>query len=235
MGRGRCPAARNWHRERHPASAQASAAEVSAPTGTGIPATSPSAEAWPRPRHHHRQRDRHACPPLGGISLSPDPACGHEQGQAEASAKVAVLDRAANWVATQVGRAGLISCDKAMCQALEARQVPAADLLVLRSGVADPLHSAVVVVTAAVKKMVGSRRLAADAPAAIASFGSGAAQISIRLIFRRGAAAYAAALRRDIADRKLAGTSFVLLDSRVARRRPSARSSEAARSTRVSC
>ena len=65
--------------------------------------------------------------------------------------------------------------------------------------------------------MVGSRRLAADAPAAIASFGSGAAQISIRLIFRRGATAYAAALRRDIADRKLAGTSFVLLDSRVAR------------------
>ena len=76
---------------------------------------------------------------------------------------------------------------------------------------ADPLHSAVVVVTAAVKKMVGSRRLAADAPAAIASFGSGAGQISIRLIFPRGAAAYATALRREIADRKTAGTSLLLL------------------------
>jgi hypothetical protein len=142
---------------------------------------------------------------------------GTDKARPEASAKVSVRDRAAYWVATQVGRAGLISCDKAMCQALEARQVPAADLLVLRSGVADPLRSAVVVVTAAVKKMVGSRLLAADAPTAIASFGSGAAQISIRLIFRRGATAYAAALRREIADRKLAGTSFVLLDSRVAR------------------
>jgi hypothetical protein len=134
-----------------------------------------------------------------------------------ASAQVSVRDRAADWVATQVGRAGLISCDEAMCQALEERQVPSADLLVLRSGVANPLRSAVVVVTAAVKNMVGSRRLAAEAPAAIASFGSGPMQISIRLIFRRGATAYAAALRRDVADRKLAGTSFVLLDSRVAR------------------
>jgi hypothetical protein len=142
---------------------------------------------------------------------------GTNKASPEASAKVAVRDRAADWVATQVGWTGLISCDQAMCQALEARQVPAADLLVLRSGVADPLRSAVVVVTAAVKKMVGSRLLAADAPAAIARFGSGAAQISIRLIFRRGATAYAAALRRDIADRKLAGTSFALLDSRVAR------------------
>ena len=152
-----------------------------------------------------------------GSALLLNRHAGTDKARPEASAKVAVLDRAAEWVATQVGRAGLISCDKAMCQALEARQVPAADLLVLRSGVADPLRSAVVVVTAAVKKMVGSRRLAADAPAAIASFGSGAAQISIRLIFPQGATAYAAALRRDIADRKLAGTSFVLLDSRVAR------------------
>ena len=105
------------------APAQASAAEVSTSTGTGIPAaTSPSAEAGPRPCHHHRQRDRHAGPPLGGISFAPDPACGHEQGQARSQRQVAVRDRAADWVATQVGRAGLISCDKAMCQALEARQ-----------------------------------------------------------------------------------------------------------------
>ena len=135
----------------------------------------------------------------------------------DASAPVAVRDRAADWVATQVGLAGLVSCDRAMCQALQAGGVPAADLLVLRSGRAEPLRSAVVVVTAAVKKMVGSRRLAADAPAAIASFGSGAGRISIRLIFPRGAAAYATALRREIADRKAAGTSFVLLDSQVTR------------------
>ena len=133
------------------------------------------------------------------------------------TAVVAIRDRAAAWVASQVGRSGLVSCDPAMCRALKAHGVPAADLLVLRRGGVGPLSSAVVVVTAAVRKIVGSRLLTADAPAAIASFGSGSRQISIRVIFRQGAVAYAAAQRREIVDRKAAGTSFVLLDSRVAR------------------
>jgi hypothetical protein len=126
---------------------------------------------------------------------------------------VPVRDRAAAWVASQVGRAGLVSCDRVMCRALRAHHVPAADLLVLKPGGVGPLRSAVVVVTAAVKKMVGSRLLAADAPAAIASFGSGAGRISIQVIFPRGAAAYATALRKEIADRKAAGSSLLLLGS----------------------
>ena len=76
----------------------------------------------------------------------------------DASTGVAVRDRAAAWVASQVGRARLVSCDQKMCQALQVRGVPANDLLVLRPGAANPLRSAVVVVTAAVRKMVGSRR-----------------------------------------------------------------------------
>ena len=79
----------------------------------------------------------------------------------------------------------------------------------LKPGGAGLLRSAVVVVTAAVKKMVGIRLLAADAPAAIAGFGSGPGQISIQLIFPRGAAAYATALRKEIADRKAAGSSLL--------------------------
>jgi len=114
-------------------------------------------------------------------------------------------------VAGQVGRADLISCDSAMCRTLQARGVPADDLVVLKPGRAGPLRSAVVVVTAAVRKMVGSRRLAADAPAAIASFGSGAGRIVIGVVFPRGAAAYAAALRKEISDRKTAGSSLLLL------------------------
>jgi hypothetical protein len=129
----------------------------------------------------------------------------------DASTEVAVRDRAAAWVASQVGRAGLVSCDQAMCRALQARGVPVSDLLVLKSGGVGPLRSAVVVVTAAVRKMVGSRLLTADAPAAIASFGSGAGRISIRVIFPRGAAAYATALRKEIANRKTAGSSLLLL------------------------
>jgi hypothetical protein len=129
----------------------------------------------------------------------------------DASMEAAVRDQAAAWVVGQVGRANLISCDQAMCRALQARGVPAHDLVVLKPGRVGPLRSAVVVMTAAVRKIVGSRRLAADAPAAIASFGSGAGRIVIGVVFPRGAAAYAAALRKEITDRKTAGSSLLLL------------------------
>jgi hypothetical protein len=115
---------------------------------------------------------------------------------------VEVRAAAAAWVASQVSRANPISCDQGMCRVLEARGVPAADLLVLKPGGGEPLRSGVIVVTSAVTKMVGTEFLTADAPAVIASFGSGNRQISVRLIYPRGAAAYAAALRQDIAERK---------------------------------
>ena len=108
----------------------------------------------------------------------------------------------AAWVASQVSRAKPISCDPVMCQLLRADGVPAADLLVLRPGEGDPLRSGVIVVTPTVTKMVGTEFLTADAPAAIASFGSGSRQDSVRVIYPQGAAAYAAALRQDIAERK---------------------------------
>jgi hypothetical protein len=57
--------------------------------------------------------------------------------------------------------------------------------------------------------MVGSRLISADAPAAIASFGSGSMQIDIRVIAPRGAAPYSSALRADVRARKLAGTSLL--------------------------
>ena len=182
----------------------------------------PTAPASPPPPARPRKRGRGRAIITGSaiatlVLLSAGSAllltrhAGTAKASPDASAGVAVRDRAADWVAAQVGRAGLVSCDRPMCQALQARGVPAADLLVLRPGRADPLRSAVVVVTAAVKKMVGSRRLAADAPAAIASFGSGAGRISIKVIFPRGAAAYATALRMEIADRKTAGSSLLLL------------------------
>src|SRR6185437_14478201 len=123
---------------------------------------------------------------------------------ASAAARTAAEVRAATaaWVASQVSRAKPISCDPVMCQALRADGVPAADLLVLRPGEGDPLRSGVIVVTPTVTKMVGTEFLTADAPAAIASFGSGSRQNSVRVIYPQGAAAYAAALRQDIAERK---------------------------------
>ena len=125
-----------------------------------------------------------------------------------------VRDATAAWVAGQVSRARPISCDPVMCQALRADGVPVADLLALKPGGGDPLHSGVIVVTPAVIKMVGTEFLTADAPATIASFGSGSRQDSVRVIYPRGAAAYAAALRQDIADRK-ANESALLENPRV--------------------
>jgi hypothetical protein len=115
---------------------------------------------------------------------------------ASAAPRTAAEVRAATaaWVASQVSRAKPISCDPVMCQALRADGVPAADLLVLRPGEGDPLRSGVIVVTPTVTKMVGTEFLTADAPAAIASFGSGSRQNSVRVIYPQGAAAYAAAL-----------------------------------------
>jgi hypothetical protein len=125
-----------------------------------------------------------------------------------------VRDATAAWVASQVSRAKPISCDPVMCRALWLNGVPAADLLVLRPGGGDPLHSSVIVVTPAATKMVGTEFLAADAPAAIASFGSGSRQDSVRVIYPQGAVACAAALRQDIADRK-ANESTLLENPRV--------------------
>jgi hypothetical protein len=57
--------------------------------------------------------------------------------------------------------------------------------------------------------MIGSRLITADAPAAIASFGSGRMQIDIRVIAPRGAASYSSALRADVQARKSAGSSLL--------------------------
>jgi hypothetical protein len=128
----------------------------------------------------------------------------------EAEARAA----AAAWVASQVSRDRPIACDPVMCRALRADGVPAADLMVLRPGGGDPLRSGVIVATPAATKLAGTKFLTADAPAAIASFGSGSRPVSVRVIFPQGATAYAAALRQDIADRK-ANESTLLENPRV--------------------
>ena len=126
-----------------------------------------------------------------------------------ASAEVAIRHRAAAWVASQVSRGARISCDRAMCRELKADHVPAADLRVLRLGRAQQLRSGVVVATAEVGRIVGSRVLTDDAPATIASFGSGSMRISVQVIFSRGAAAYLAALHKDMATRKSYGNGLL--------------------------
>ena len=118
--------------------------------------------------------------------------------------------QAARWVARQVDPADVVSCDRVMCAALRAAGFPGAKLLVLGPTSQPPVTSAVVVVTAAVRSLFGSSLGSAWAPAVLASFGSGGAQITIRVMSAHGAGAYRAAFTADQAGRSQ--TDSVLLN-----------------------
>jgi len=128
--------------------------------------------------------------------------------------EAAVRGGAAAWVAQQVSHSVTVSCDPVMCAALAARGFPQRDLLVLGPVSLDPRHSAVVVETAAVRALFGTSLDMAWAPAILASFGSGSAGITVRVIAPHGAAAYQIALAADLAARKAAGARL-LADQRI--------------------
>jgi hypothetical protein len=112
-------------------------------------------------------------------------------------------------VAAQVSHTAVVSCDPAMCAALQAKGFPAGDLMTLGPGTNNPLGSAVIVATAAVRSLFGSRLTSVYAPTDIASFGSGAAQISIRVYAAGGAPQYLAALKADEQSRISVGRQLL--------------------------
>ncbi len=116
---------------------------------------------------------------------------------------------AAAWVAQQVSRSAIVACDPRMCAVLEARGVPAANVLILRTGTTSPLAAQLVVVTPAVRSQFGSRVDSVYAPSVIADFGLGADQVSVQVIAKDGPGAYLMALRQDVAARKAAGTQLL--------------------------
>ena len=118
---------------------------------------------------------------------------------------VTARDQAAVWAARQVSAGAIMACDPAMCAALVRRGVPAGNLLPLGSAAADPLGSAVVLATAAVRGLFGSRLASVYAPEVLASFGAGPTRIDIRAVASDGATAYRAALAADLRAREVAG------------------------------
>jgi hypothetical protein len=128
---------------------------------------------------------------------------------APARHEAAVRAEAAAWVAQQVSPGVTVSCDQAICAALAARGFPRRDLLALGPVSPDPRHSTVVVETAAVRALFGTSLDLAWAPAVLASFGSGPAGITVRVIASHGAAAYQTVLVADLAARKAAGTALL--------------------------
>jgi hypothetical protein len=128
--------------------------------------------------------------------------------------EAAVRGQAAAWVAQQVSPGVAVSCDQVMCAALEARGLPSRDLLVLGPRSPDPRSSAVVVETGAVRALFGTSLDRAWAPAVLASFGSGSAGITVRVVASHGAVAYQTAQAGDTAAAKAAGARL-LADRRI--------------------
>jgi hypothetical protein len=181
------------------------------------PVAAPRTDRSRRPREHEPVRRRFATPRVVGSALVviaavwlsvavtryvTSPSAGiHSPSAASARQEAAVRKQAATWVAQQVSHDAMVSCDRAMCAALAADGFPSRELLVLGSTPTYPVTSAVVVETAAVRGWFGTS-LHAYAPADLATFGSGDAQVDVRIIWPAGAAAYHKALTADLAARR---------------------------------
>lgn len=136
---------------------------------------------------------------------STGPAVTPAEAQAAATARAA----AASWVAQQVTPGAIVACDARMCTDLERAGLPASQLLYLGVGTASPLESTVLVATATIRQEYGARLAGVYAPSVLASFGTGPAQVSVRVVARGGAAAYTAGLRADVAARVAAGRQLL--------------------------
>ena len=134
---------------------------------------------------------------------------GQAAGSAPVAAATAARQRAASWIVAQVSHSTVVSCDPAMCAALEARGFPSGDLMTIGSSASYPLGSAVIAATAPVRSEFGSRLTTVYAPTVLASFGAGSAQVDIRAYAADGAAAYLSALKTDQAARRSAGTQLL--------------------------
>jgi len=125
------------------------------------------------------------------------------------AAAAANRQSAAAWVAAQVGHSIIVSCDPVMCAALTARGLPAGDLLPLSASATDPKGSQIVVSTTALRSQFGSRLPDVYAPVVIASFGTGATRVDIRIEAPDGSQAYLVAQRADLLARVAAGQQLL--------------------------
>jgi hypothetical protein len=130
---------------------------------------------------------------------------GQAPGDAAIAATASARTAAAAWMVRQVDPAAIIACDPQMCGVLQSNGIPAGRLLVLGAGIAGPLGSDVIVSTAAVREEFGSRLTSVYAPVALATFGSGSAQVAVRVVAADGSAAYLRSLHADAAARRAAG------------------------------
>ena len=114
----------------------------------------------------------------------------------------AVRTQAATWVAGQLSSAETVGCDPLMCAALRAHGVAASRLI--PSGPTGPgaVGADVVVASASADGQQG-------APVLLASFGSGASLVEVRIAPPGGSAAYQRAVAADMTARRSAGMQLL--------------------------
>jgi len=125
------------------------------------------------------------------------------------SAAAAIRAEAVTWIVRQVSRAEVVACDSQVCTDLIHSGFPSLNLWPLGPQSNDPLGSALVVATPAVRAQYGRRLASVYAPLVIASFGSGNARIDIRLVYPGGAKSYHAAARPALRARKAADAQLL--------------------------
>ncbi len=142
--------------------------------------------------------------------------------------QAAAADRAhaATWITQQVDPDVSVSCDPQMCGQLRKAGFPAAKLTIVPPTADGRLDSDVVVATPALRNQFGARLAAGYAPLVIASFGSGADRVDIRVVAPDGAAAFSSQLAAERARLISAGNQ--LLANRNIQASPAARAALAA-------
>ena len=117
-------------------------------------------------------------------------------------------EHASAWIANQVSPATVVSCDPVTCVMIESHGFPASHVRDLGPGKGNPLVSDVVVATPAVRRQFGALLTSAYAPGLLATFGSGAQQVNVRIVAPHGAAAYRSELNADLQNRKQSGAGL---------------------------
>jgi putative peptide zinc metalloprotease protein len=143
------------------------------------------------------------------VVLAAGTGTGHQSTGVAAPQAAAGSAQAAAWVTQQVSPDVTVSCDPRMCRQLRQDGFPAARLKPLPVTAPDPFGSAVVVATPVIRSQFGARLAADYAPQVIASFGSGAARVDVRMVAADGAAAFESQLAAEHAALVSAGQQLV--------------------------
>ncbi|HEX2499156.1 MAG TPA: hypothetical protein VHO00_10160 [Actinomycetes bacterium] len=124
------------------------------------------------------------------------------------SAAAAARTEVATWASENIADTAVLACDTATCAELQAHGYPATALVPLTADSGDVRRADLVVVTAAVRALIGRNLAALTAAQPIAVFASGEAAIALRAVAPAGPKAYERRASVDRRQRAAAGTQL---------------------------